>query len=62
MVTHLEPDILEYEVKWALGPQLEKKHMVPTSSQDEALAHYGVSRERTVAGEELKQDRPNAEV
>ena len=28
-----------------IPPQLEKKHVVPTSSQDEALAHYSVSRE-----------------
>ena len=28
-----------------IPPQIEKKHVVPTSSQDEALAHYGVSRE-----------------
>ena len=28
-----------------IPPQIEKKHVVSTSSQDEALAHYGVSRE-----------------
>ena len=29
----------------ALGPQLEKNHVVPTAWQDEALARDGVSRE-----------------
>ena len=28
-----------------MPPQLEKNHVVPTSWQDEALAHDGVSRE-----------------
>ena len=28
-----------------IPPQLKKNHEVPTSSQDEELAHYGVSRE-----------------
>ena len=34
MITHLEPDILEYEVKWALGGITEKK----ASRGDEILA------------------------
>ena len=25
VITHLEPDILEYEVKWALGTSLQTK-------------------------------------
>ena len=35
-----------------MPPQLEKDHVVPTSSQDEVLARYGVSRE--VPGSVLK--------
>ena len=32
MITHLEPDILEYEVKWALG----------SSSMNKASGHDGI--------------------
>ena len=28
VITHLEPDILEYEVKWALGSITTKKRLV----------------------------------
>ena len=34
MITHLEPDILEYEVKWALGSITTNK----ASGSDEILA------------------------
>ena len=32
-----------------IPPQLEKRHVVPPSSQDEALAPYSVSREKEMA-------------